>query len=389
MQELFHFNADPNVIDLDRETPLHYAVRSGNLEMIKLLIESGKANAKSLNYVEFDALCLVFGMDYDDTQKLEIVQYLLPHAYSEDPARPGYYSVFEMLKPLILSSRKGNTILSDFFIKHFYSEQYNSKYPLIKKLEDASSHSHIVCAFLHDEICRYDQYYCQIFRHLNIEASIIGVVLELIMRETWDSMCLAVETSRALLNIHFDSLLKEEFLYQHPPDFEIFLANFGSIPNPKFLFHFIYYLLDPETEPKLFDLIFCCFTVCNPNDTPQIFRTTFQILIPFVIKDYHSAALLQECNNHDALEEIQTFIPYSIVSKMIPLYQQQGSNLSQAKAITLKRLCRDEIRMTVAQVVTNPKEFINRILSLTLPETLKCYLLHICDTNWIKDLKVC
>lgn len=378
-------------MDLDRETPLHYAVRSGNLEIIKILIETGKANAKILNYVDFDALCLVFGMDYDDTRKLEIVQYLLPHTYSEDPTKPKYYSVYEILKPLILSSRKGNTILSEFFIKNFYSHKFNSKYSLIKKLEEASCHSHIVCAFLHDEICRYDQYYCQIFRHLSIEASIIGVILELVMRETWESMCLAVETSRALFKIHFDSLLKEEFLYQHPPDFEIFLANFEAIPNPKLLFHFVYYLLNRETEQQLFDLIFCCFTVCNPNDTPQIFRTTFQILIPFVIKDYHAAVLLQECNNHrnshDALEDIYSFIPYSIVSK-IPVYLQ-SSNFSQARTFTLKRLCRDAVRMSVAQVVTNPKDFINRILSLNLPQTVKCYLLHICDTNWIEDLKIC
>lgn len=385
LQELFRFNADPNVLDLDRESPLHYAVRSGNMEMIKILIETGKVNAKLLNYVEFDALCLVFGMDFDDTQKLEIVQYLLPHTYSEDPSKPGYYSVFEILKPLILSSRKGNTILSDYFIKSFYCEQFNSKYKIVQKLGDTSCHSHIVCAFLHEEICRYDQYYCQIFRHLNIEASIIGVVLELITRETPESMALAVETSKALLNIHFDTLLKEEFLYQHPPDFEIFLANFGAMPNPKLLFHFIYHLLDFQTEPKLFDLIFCCFTVCNPNDTPEIFRITFQILIPFIIKDYHSAVLLQECNNHDALEEFQHFLPYSIVSKMLPAYQQG----SQTKGITLKRLCRDTIRIAVAQVIHNPKDFINRILGLMFPETLKCYLLHICDTNWIKDLNVC
>uniref|UniRef100_A0A336MU96 CSON006984 protein n=1 Tax=Culicoides sonorensis TaxID=179676 RepID=A0A336MU96_CULSO len=388
IKELFRFNCDPNPLDLDRESPLHYAVRNGDIDMIKLLIETGKSNAKISNYTDFEPLCLVIGMDYEDTKKLEIIQYLLPYTYSEDPTKSGYFSVFEILKPLVLSCRKTNTIISQFLINSFYIEQFNSKYWLIRKLEKASNHSHIVCAFFHDEICRYDQYYCLLFKHMNIEANIIRVILELIMSENSDSMCLAVETSRALLNIHFDSFLKEEFLYQHPPEFEMFLSNFEQIPHPKLLFHFVYQLLDPETEPKLFDLIFCCFTVCNPNDTPQIFRMTFQILIPFVIKDYHYAALLQECNNHDALDEIQTFIPYAFVSKMIPLYSQTGDHLCQLKSFTLKRLCRDTIRMKVAENVTSPKEFINRIVDLTLPETLKCYLLHICDTSWIKGLKI-
>lgn len=365
---------------MDRESPLHYAVRNGNLKIIQLLVETGKANAKLVNYVDFDPLCLTFGMDLPQELKLEIVKFLLPYTYTEHPTKPGYFSIFEILKPTVLCSRRGNNLISQFFIQNFYKYSYNSRFPLIEMLEKYSENSHLLCAFIHDEIVRYDQYYCQLFRHLNIEAHIINVILELISKNDHDCLETAIDTTRLLLTINFDSFLKEEFLYQHPPDFQIFLSNFKDVPTPQQIFRFTYKLLNPETEPKIFDLLLACLTVCDTSNT-NMFRTTIQILMPFVVKDYHFAAVLQECNNRGFLHEIEEYVPHTIIPFMMRNLYRMPNNVS-----TLKTLCRDAVRRDVGRNKSTSKEFIKTMLGLDLPVSLKCYLLHICDGDWIKDL---
>lgn len=325
--------------------------------------------------MDFDAICLLFGMPFTDERKLEIMKYLIPHTYHEHPTKPGYYGVIDILKPALLCCRLGNNIISSYFIDNFYSSKFNSKFELISKLESASITSHMLCFFLHDEIRSYDQYYCQIFRHLDIEVSIIKTILSLLVT---GNAAFASRITRELFHINFDSLLKEEFLYQHPPDFEIFLSKFKPpFPSMQTLFQFIYSLCDLES--KLLDLLMGCLTVCD-TENENIFESALQLIVPFIVYDYHFAALLQECCTRDMLGRIEEYIPCSLVPISIKFY------LMKPEVVSLKRQARDVIRREVSCSISSIKNFIKIILAMPLPVTLKCYLLHINDSSWIQNL---
>lgn len=375
---LIEFGADVNTTDLDQETPLHYAAREGNLSVVKVLIEKGKANAKLVNHVDFDPICLLFGMPFTDERKLDILKYLMPHAYTEHPSEPGYYGVHDFLKAALLSCRLGNNIISSYFIENFYCLKYNSKYELIAELEPVSIISHTLCLFLHDEIRWFDQFYSQIFRHLDIESSIIKIILCLLVQEDAEKVKFASRITRELLNIDFDSLLKEEFLYQHPPDFEVFLGKFKPpFPPKKRLFQFICSLIDLHS--KVFDLLMGCVSVCDIENC-DILENALQLFLPFIVNNFQFVALLQECCGRNMLSNIEEYVPQSLQHVTIRQYHMKPQVLS------LRRLTRDVIRKQVSVRVPTATGFFKIILAMPLPVTLKCYLLHIQDTSWIQDL---
>jgi len=59
---------------LEKKNALHYAVDAGHLDIVKLILEKGKANVNALTQENRSALHMAAGNDYDD-----IVFYLLSY----------------------------------------------------------------------------------------------------------------------------------------------------------------------------------------------------------------------------------------------------------------------------------------------------------------------
>jgi len=79
---LLHAHANADIADKKGLTALHKAVRSGNLNIVQLLIEEGRANIDMQASKEFD--CCTALQDASFYGYREIVQYLLEHEASVD-----------------------------------------------------------------------------------------------------------------------------------------------------------------------------------------------------------------------------------------------------------------------------------------------------------------
>lgn len=113
------------------------AMQVGNLEIIKLLIEPGKANHTSENIDEVLLLPRVLEQNYDETKKLEILQYLLPLIYTGN----GCYFSHHVLLLLICcyEDETPKLLVIEYLMEQFYSK-YNSLLKSLKKhLTDLTS----------------------------------------------------------------------------------------------------------------------------------------------------------------------------------------------------------------------------------------------------------
>lgn len=362
------------------DTPLHLAVKAGNLEIIKVLIEVGGANTKLINFWRDYPIMSVKHAECDDTTKYHIVNFLLPHTYTEDPQLPGHYFCSEIFR-LVMNSCEYDppSKLNDFLIDTLYAEQFNSLYPLIKKLRAASNHSSLVCAFLHDEIDNCEEYLQEFgsFSDSNyLERDIFGVLLDLIMKDSAKDLKLAVDTLKVLFDKNFNLVLKRVYDGFGIEDYYPVLMNADLSFRLKRLFHLLYSLLESMPKRKIYELIPIWFRYYSRHRELDIVKQSFQVILPFLIKPTHAKKLMKIFRHHKEQKAILS----SIVNPL-RMVNDDGPD-------SLEQICRNVIRFKIARVIHAPKDFISGIWSLNIPETIKCRLLHIPDSSWIEELKL-
>lgn len=375
-----------------RETPLHVAVQRGNIKIIKTLIEIGKIDASFEDRFRLKAICYVPQQEYDETRKLEIIQYLLPHTYPENPTQPGHFKFWDILQLVTTCSKFKNDLLTGYFIDNFYSERYNKLYPLIKKLEDESYRCHPICILLHDEIQDNEKHLyiaksvCLSFpshapshvllvkndvhgrsRRVELGPIVLAAVealFGLILKGTDESMCLAIKTSEALISRHFDKILKKVGNLQQD-----ILSLKAKITDDKIplchnrLFQFFYHLLNTPIKQKALEMMTFWNDLFSISFNSQILDLASEIRVPM-------KKLLEFCSDgHLTSYEVKRFKRFKRIT-------------------SLKDICRYTIKVQMAQVGVTTKEFRSRVLNLRLPTSLKCFLLNFPDVSWIEDLEM-
>lgn len=139
-----------------KETALHFAVATGNLEIIQYLVEEGKCDTLAKNNYQSNPLgklCAKYFANMEN--KLECVKYLLSKTFEEVPNREGLYAIGDIFEPAMLnlfSPRRYAEMEDDvtqYFLDTFYSKKYNQKHAIIEKL---SGPIWKYCLFFHDDI---------------------------------------------------------------------------------------------------------------------------------------------------------------------------------------------------------------------------------------------
>lgn len=363
------------------------------MEIVKLLIETGKADPKVGDHACWLPLWRVPEQRYEDMLKLEIILYLLPLTFSEHPTRPGHYSFQDVFILLFIcfESDPPNVLVASVLIRKFYSK-YNSLYPLIEKLKAETNQTQIICMLLHDEIEDYEEF----LQCLNIEYveaygtsiqedktvyRIVEVLLKFVLRGTDKQLRLAVETSKVLLEKNFNALFEIEAYFRRW-DTEDLIKTFRNVKSSmvrKRFFQFFYYLLDSLTEPKIFDLIFSRFRDFNFWKNLDKLKQSTNLIAPLLIKQRHVNEFLEM--------RIRGILIWSCVKTNVK--QVLNNNQEPTKnLVSLKESCRNVIRRRMAQSEDSLKEILKGVLNLPLPTILKCYLLRIQDVNLINDLEI-
>lgn len=342
---------------------------SGNTKIIQTIVEVVKTDEALLGDLDF--MRRIPLQNYDEAKKLEIVKYLLPLYCKEHQDHPGYYPLQQIFEMVVACCLCKNFVLTEFFISTFYSEKYNKLHPLIKKLEAAVEGSHYISILLHDEIVclgdMADQLEGSTFEDLGFYVAdhverIIEIFIKLLLKNTPESMQLAVETMKVLVDKHFTGYARYFITCLSFVD----MNQNVTLENPlmtKLAFKFIYRCFNATNQSRVYDLIFWWVSECPWG--LKIYKQVNRFLNPFLIRPSPADEIVDELDD--------------IATEMGPPLDMKGHVNS------LMEQSRDAVRAEMAKNVESVKDFMDRIWSLNLPITVKCFLLYIPDPSWMDD----
>ncbi|XP_063701226.1 uncharacterized protein LOC134831429 [Culicoides brevitarsis] len=362
----------------DPDSILATALSVGNLEILKLLLENEIVEVKT-GESGFFSFELIGDQNYDAEKKIKIVEYLLPYVYTKNPYPwlPGYYSPIDFFDHLYAFCLNKEFALAEFFIEKFYAEKYNKFYPLIKRLLGTFKGSHMICIFLHQEIESFEDLVPE-YKLFLFFVEIAKAFANLLIMD--DGMNLAIEVFKILLEKNFLKVFEsfeESHAFMRRKKYQDTKNEEKLTPLLlKRIFQFVYHILDAETEEKIFYMISGWIFICASRY--GIFSKSCFSLIPFVLKSKYAEEIFEICKvNKDFVEGQE------MMRKMFKYPCDQNT------VVALKEICGFLIKSTIAKSVEfEPKELIQRIWKLRLPDVLKCYLLAIPDASWVNELQV-
>jgi hypothetical protein len=168
---LISYGADVQQADLEHDNCLHYAVTNPKYEIIEYLLNATCIDPCAKNFSQLNAVCsLIAGAD-ESEEKFRCFCILFERSYEKDSTTQNY-NIKEIFLPMVLSALYSSSI-ADYIIHNVYSKE-NSKYELIKKLEEipirdqvALEFRYYLYAFTHDKIIRYHLYKYRILNQID------------------------------------------------------------------------------------------------------------------------------------------------------------------------------------------------------------------------------
>ncbi|XP_063701618.1 uncharacterized protein LOC134831741 [Culicoides brevitarsis] len=231
------------------------AFEVGNLEIIKLIFESGFV---CLRPRDCTALLGVFKdkNDPSEAEQLKIFKYALPH-FIENYNLKMDLEIFRLIANFHDNEKHG---MVQYLMEIFYSEEKNKLFPLMKRLGAAVEDSHALLIILHSEIEYFEDSTLYIFTNL---VEIFMIFVKLLLKDTPETMQLAIETFRLLLDKRIENIVAN--FVDIPWNFSHDESNSVAFKSPllqKRLFQMVFHLFGSENDWMIWSLITSCFELC-------------------------------------------------------------------------------------------------------------------------------
>lgn len=162
---LLEYGANISHVDLDAENVLHIACSVINFELIEYLINETEVDPTAKNLDGMNPLCVMLIRSGNENQDLVLRTFflLLERTYEKDLITNNY-TIKDIFQPTFLSCVYSQYEVINYLIHNIYS-QNNSKYKLIEKLDNMCRDNVIendflyyIFVFLHDDIKHYNQF---------------------------------------------------------------------------------------------------------------------------------------------------------------------------------------------------------------------------------------
>ncbi|XP_063701596.1 uncharacterized protein LOC134831719 [Culicoides brevitarsis] len=341
---------------------LYKALQVGNLEIVKLLFESGCVYLRPVDEEQF--VTVIRELDPNSLEKVEIVKFLLTRYFLNFPVRLSREHL-EVIDGL-LADKTHN--LFEYLLENFYSEEKNKLFPLMKKLEVAVQNPHVLLILLHEKINTFDGIDEYVEQHFS---EFVRIFKELLLTDTPETIQLTIDIFQVLLEKEVDLVLLA-FVSQREFDDPIFKETHFEVISPVLLkrfFHVIYILYNLQRKGTILNSIFYWFELCCWK-----YRKYYRLslcMIPFIMKPIDRWDMIKIIN-----------VDYRGFKELERLLDSDKGNV-----VPLKGICRNVILTKSAQVQGfDAKRVLVGLWALNLHADLKCYLLRIPDPSWMNDL---